>query len=56
MSRPSTPDELRTVVAGVVDPIYDRRLGELRLIKNVSLDGNRAAVQRTAFTRLSEAG
>ena len=44
MSRPSTPDQLRTVVAGVVDPIYDRRLGELRLIKNVSLDGNRAAV------------
>ncbi len=44
MSSPSSSDQLRSVVAGVADPLYDRRLGELRLIKNVSLDGNRAAV------------
>lgn len=44
MSSPSSADKLRSAVAGVVEPLYGRRLGELRLIKNVSLDGNRAQI------------
>ncbi|MBA3315037.1 MAG: Mrp/NBP35 family ATP-binding protein [Planctomycetota bacterium] len=44
MSSPSSLAELRNVVAGVVDPIYERRLGELRLLKDVLLDGDRVTV------------
>jgi len=40
----SSVGDVRTAVAGVVDPVFDRRLGELRLIKDVSVAGDRATI------------
>jgi ATP-binding protein involved in chromosome partitioning len=38
-------DDLRAAVAAVTDPVFGRRLGELRFVKEVYADGNSATVK-----------
>ena len=40
----SSSAELRNAVAAVVDPVFERPLGELRMLKEVAVDGDRANV------------
>lgn len=42
MSSPSA--EVRAAIAGVVDPVFEKKLGELRLLKDVTVDGSQAKV------------
>lgn len=44
MSSPAS-DDLRAAVAAVTDPVFGRRLGELRLLKEVSADAASATVR-----------
>ncbi|HEX6985078.1 MAG TPA: P-loop NTPase, partial [Planctomycetaceae bacterium] len=41
----SPPADLRAAVASVTDPVFGRRLGELRFLKDVSADGGTAKVR-----------
>ena len=39
-----TPEKLRAVLSQVVDPVFERPIGELRLLKDVRIEGNRATI------------